>query len=123
METHSSILAWRIPWTEEPGGLQSMGSQSQTRLMKLSTDKPSKHEGLGSATKRNFLVTRHWMCRGLSKKEMNTKRAQACVLSDGTLDHTHPAWIPFHRLALVGSLSLYGKWGWKQHLLPCPTEL
>ena len=29
--THSSILAWRIPWTEEPGGLQSTGSQkSQT---------------------------------------------------------------------------------------------
>ena len=26
MATHSSILAWRIPWTEEPGGLQSMGS-------------------------------------------------------------------------------------------------
>ena len=25
MATHSSILAWRIPWTEEPGGLQSMG--------------------------------------------------------------------------------------------------
>ena len=25
--THSSILAWRIPWTEEPGGLQSIGSQ------------------------------------------------------------------------------------------------
>ena len=27
MATHSSILAWRIPWTEEPGELQSMGSQ------------------------------------------------------------------------------------------------
>ena len=27
METHSSILAWRIPWTEDPGGLQSMGSR------------------------------------------------------------------------------------------------
>ena len=27
MATHSSILAWRIPWTEEPGGLQAMGSQ------------------------------------------------------------------------------------------------
>ena len=27
MPTHSSILAWRIPWTEEPGGLQSIGSQ------------------------------------------------------------------------------------------------
>ena len=27
MATHSSILAWRIPWTEEPGGLRSTGSQ------------------------------------------------------------------------------------------------
>ena len=27
MATHSSVLAWRIPWTEKPGGLQSMGSQ------------------------------------------------------------------------------------------------
>ena len=27
MATHSRILAWKIPWTEEPGGLQSMGSQ------------------------------------------------------------------------------------------------
>ena len=27
MATHSSILAWKTPWTEEPGGLQSMGSQ------------------------------------------------------------------------------------------------
>ena len=27
MATHSNIRAWRIPWTEEPGGLQSMGSQ------------------------------------------------------------------------------------------------
>ena len=32
MATYFSILAWRIPWTEEPGGLQSMGSKSQTRL-------------------------------------------------------------------------------------------
>ena len=27
MATHSSVLAWEVPWTEEPGGLQSMGSQ------------------------------------------------------------------------------------------------
>ena len=32
MATHSSILAWRIPWTEEPDRLQFMGSQSQTQL-------------------------------------------------------------------------------------------
>ena len=30
MATHSSILAWEILWTEEPGGLQSMGSQTDT---------------------------------------------------------------------------------------------
>ena len=32
MATHSSTLAWRIPWMEEPGRLQSMGLQSRTRL-------------------------------------------------------------------------------------------
>ena len=33
MTTHSSILAWRIPWTEEPGGLQSVGvAKSRIRL-------------------------------------------------------------------------------------------
>ena len=35
MATHPSTLAWRIPWTEEPAGLQSTGSQSQTRLSDL----------------------------------------------------------------------------------------
>ena len=32
MATHSSSLAWKIPWTEEPGRLQSMGLQMQTQL-------------------------------------------------------------------------------------------
>ena len=36
MTTHSSILAWRIPWTEEPGGLQSMGSKESDRPKRLS---------------------------------------------------------------------------------------
>ena len=36
MATHSGILAWRILWTEEPGGLLSMGSQSWARLKRLS---------------------------------------------------------------------------------------
>ena len=34
---HSSILAWRLPWTEEPGGLPSILSQSQTQLQELNT--------------------------------------------------------------------------------------
>ena len=37
MAARSSILAWRIPWTEEPGGQKSIGSQSQTRLERLNT--------------------------------------------------------------------------------------
>ena len=37
MATHSSLLAWEIPGTEEPDGLQSVGSQSQTRLKQLSS--------------------------------------------------------------------------------------
>ena len=43
MTTHSSILAWRIPWTEEPGGLQSMELQSQTRPKRLSMHERSFH--------------------------------------------------------------------------------
>ena len=35
MATHSSVLAWEISWTEKPGGLQSMESQSQTQLSKF----------------------------------------------------------------------------------------
>ena len=43
MATHSSILAWRILWTEEPGELQSMGSQSQTWLGDWHTHKHNEH--------------------------------------------------------------------------------
>ena len=35
MANYSNILAWEIPWTEEPGGLQSTGSQSWTQLSDL----------------------------------------------------------------------------------------
>ena len=37
MATYSSILTWRIPWTEEPGSPQSIGSLSQIQLKQLST--------------------------------------------------------------------------------------
>ena len=59
MATHSSVLAWRIPGTGEPGGLPSMGSQSQTQLKRLSSssrlqparlpwrDSPGKNTGVG----------------------------------------------------------------------------
>ena len=37
MATHSSILAWRIPWTEEPGGLQSWGRKESDTIERPST--------------------------------------------------------------------------------------
>ena len=37
MATHSSILTWKIPWTEHPGGLQSMGRRSPTQLSDQTT--------------------------------------------------------------------------------------
>ena len=44
MATHSRILAWRTSWTEEPGGLQSMGSQHDLRVRHdLATKRPPPH--------------------------------------------------------------------------------
>ena len=37
MTTHSSVLAWKIPWTEEPGGLQSMGCKELDMAEQLNT--------------------------------------------------------------------------------------
>ena len=45
MATHSSILAWEIPWTEEPGGLQSKGSQ---RVGQGSVTKAPKSRNIGT---------------------------------------------------------------------------
>ena len=45
MATHSRILAWRIPWREEPGRLQSMGSQSRTRLSECVHEHRTQNEG------------------------------------------------------------------------------
>ena len=44
MATHSIILAWEIPWTEEPGGLQSMGSQEWDRTVTKPPPKNFKRE-------------------------------------------------------------------------------
>ena len=44
MAAHSSILAWRIPWTEEPGGLQSMGRKESDRIEQLTLTLKSENE-------------------------------------------------------------------------------
>ena len=47
MATHSSILAWKIPWTEEPGGLQSIGSQ---RIGPIERSEPASTQILTTST-------------------------------------------------------------------------
>ena len=61
MATHSNILVWRIPWTEETGGLQSTGSQSQTELSNFTSlhctlDSFVDHDGYSISSK-GFLPT------------------------------------------------------------------
>ena len=55
MAAHSSILACRIPWTEEPGELPSMGPQSQTPLKRLSTHTYHLKTLLQNSIERNLL--------------------------------------------------------------------
>ena len=59
MATHSNILAWRISWTEELGGLQSLGSQRATRLRDLAhtPTKILRADHSVSLTPRNPLTT------------------------------------------------------------------
>ena len=64
MATHSSILAWKIPWTEEPGGLQSMGLQSvrrnQTTSLSLLEGKlPQKNLHREVSINRNSTLNHH----------------------------------------------------------------
>ena len=59
MATHCSILAWRIPWTEEPGGLQSTG------LQRVRQDKVTKHTHLQKHLKSQVLCYVYFLARRL----------------------------------------------------------
>ena len=63
--THSSILAWRIPWTEEPGQLQSMGSQRirsdwATNIMHCAIHSPLDHWNQKIDDVNSHLTTNEW---------------------------------------------------------------
>ena len=61
MATHSSILAWRIPWTKEPGGLQSMGSQRVRRDSATNTHTSPDFSSLLSSVTYSFAL-KHSSC-------------------------------------------------------------
>ena len=64
MATHSGVLAWRIPGTGEPGGLPSMGLQSQTRLKQLSSSSSSRGSELSPTL--SLTLTETLTCLGFS---------------------------------------------------------
>ena len=70
MATHSSILAWKIPWTEEPGRQQSTGSQGRTRLKQFS--KHASKTSLGSLMDFNFfqIVLVCQVCHRLVRRDL-----------------------------------------------------
>ena len=60
MATQSGVLAWRIPGTGEPGGLPSMGSQSRTRLKRLSSSSSSSSEVVSGFCAKSFPQQSEW---------------------------------------------------------------
>ena len=80
MATHSSILAWRIPWTEEPGVLQSMGSQ-ELDMTEQSNNRAMAFHGTSTAPKRTIWKPGHWGWCGeraicLSRQEFTVRSCE-----------------------------------------------
>ena len=75
MATHSSILAWRIPWTEEPSRLQSMGSQSRTQLKQFSTHVHMHWTSLVAQTVKHLPTMRETRVQSLGREDLEKEMA------------------------------------------------
>ena len=85
MATHSSILAWKTPWTEAPGGLQSMGLLRARH--DLETKKQQPHHHLGQYLTWESVINSCWI-RVLS----SFKRDDLCMCGFCVLAVTHSMW-------------------------------
>ena len=74
MATHSSVLAWRIPGTGEPGGLPSLGSQSGTRLKRLSSS--------SSRSARDMWSPGGWKVQSMDHREISLESNGLLVETD-----------------------------------------
>ena len=84
MAAHSSILAWRIPWTEELGGLQSMGvTKSRTQLSEGGHKKKYSSGECRLRTRKRYA---HNRCNSAQKKNY-TKCDQQCKCSKGNMNN------------------------------------
>ena len=94
MATHSSILGWRIPWTEEPGGLQSMGSQRVGHTWATNTRASSitrGEQGLWGVA--GFLWGVHCLSGGLTScSDLKMKAMGPWGVSDASVS-SEPQWV------------------------------
>ena len=115
MATHSSTLAWKIPWTEEPGGLQSMGSQSQTRLhfhfhFSLSCIGEGNGNPLQCSCLENPRDGGAWWAAvyGIAQSQTLLKRLSSSSSSSSKLNNTLPSRCPYLSPQTV-AIALHGK--------------
>ena len=83
MATHSSILAWRIPGMGEPGGLPSMGSQSRTRLKRLSSSSSIK-----KAERQRIDAFELWCWRRLLRVPWTARRSNHSILKEISTEYS-----------------------------------
>ena len=82
MVTHSNILVWEIPWTEEPGRLQSMGSQkSQTRLSKHDVQQTGTHTHTHTHTYTHTIKEHMYACFTRDRALMSSGTATVHVVN------------------------------------------
>ena len=108
MANHSSILAWRIPWTEEPGGLQSTGLQSQQPWLKqLNTHAHKQREWAAGAQKT-------YIPKGFQEKILKGNiRGEGCRVFDQFLDISLIGWLGSNRMMF---LEFYSSVFWFQRV-------
>ena len=88
METHYSILVWTIPWTEEPSGIQSMGSQSRTCMTEWLSTCESWTMCTGSSLVKSASLSSRWSV-SLKLETVRDRCEFQCIL---------PLLLPFHHL-------------------------
>ena len=88
MITHSNILAWRIPWTEEPGGLQSMGSQESDRTEWLN------HQHQQHIHRKDIPMNRMLRCTPAPNRSAATVSSLCSMISLGNLQGKQKMGLP-----------------------------
>ena len=81
MATHSSILAWKIPWTEEPGGLQYMGQQESDKTWQLNSQHSNNGKYLpliSTGTQPNYLQHKDEAASPRLLKDITIQKGWGC---------------------------------------------